>query len=469
VSIGGLVLAAGAASRFGSAKILARLEGRPLLEHVLATARAAGLDPIAVVLGDAAEAVEAGVRWAGEHRVRNPDPARGLSSSLALGLAELVRLDPATDGAVVLLGDQPLTRPDVVAALLAAPTDPARPFVAPRYAGGGGSNPVLVRRAGFGLAAETTGDRGLGPLLASRPGEVQEIDVPGTNPDVDTPSDLAAVAAAAWDRRVIANREQVDRFREVPDGVDFYAPVSSLFRADPARDDDPSLAALLDLVRPGDTVLDIGCGAGRFALPLARRVRRVIGVDPSAAMLAGLREGMTEHGIANIQVVEGRWPAVAAALARDQAGPMADVALIAHVGYDVAPIEPFLSAMEAAAGRRCVAMLMDRAPASIADPFWPVVHGEARVPLPAAGDLLDLLAARGRRPTVRWLERPPRAFPTRDDLVRSLRRQLWASPGSAKDAHLDAAIDELAEERDGSWYVLADQDGRVALIDWPPR
>jgi hypothetical protein len=68
---------------------------------------------------------------------------------------------------------------------------------------------------------------------------------------------LGAAAAAteleaAWDARVRGNREQVDRIREVPDG-DFYAPVSQLFRADPARADDPVLGRLVALARRGST------------------------------------------------------------------------------------------------------------------------------------------------------------------------------------------------------------------------
>ncbi len=57
--------------------------------------------------------------------------------------------------------------------------------------------------------------------------------VAGDNPDVDTRADLVAMLEAAWAARVRANREQVDRVREVPDGADFYAPVTGLFRADP--------------------------------------------------------------------------------------------------------------------------------------------------------------------------------------------------------------------------------------------
>src|SRR3990170_4029166 len=93
---------------------------------------------------------------------------------------------------------------------------------------------------------------------------------------------------AAWRARVVADKAQVDRAREVEDPADFYAPVTSRFRMDPRRTDDPTLDALLSLARPDDVWLDIGAGGGRYALPLALRVREVVAIDPSPSLLAAL-------------------------------------------------------------------------------------------------------------------------------------------------------------------------------------
>ena len=97
-------------------------------------------------------------------------------------------------------------------------------------------------------------------MLAAHPDLVNEVAVPGANPDVDTRADLARAIETAWAERVRANRDQVERIREIPDGTDFYAPVHSLFRADPTRTDDPVLDALLALVRSGERWLDVGAG-----------------------------------------------------------------------------------------------------------------------------------------------------------------------------------------------------------------
>ncbi|MBK7330534.1 MAG: class I SAM-dependent methyltransferase [Dehalococcoidia bacterium] len=108
------------------------------------------------------------------------------------------------------------------------------------------------------------------------------------------------------------------------------------------------------MVQPGETWLDIGAGAGRYALPLALAGASVVALDPSKAMLAGLREAMTEFEVGGIKAIEARWPT--------EDPPVADVAFIAHVSYDIAEIGPFLDAMEASARRMCVAVLLSRRP-----------------------------------------------------------------------------------------------------------
>jgi molybdenum cofactor cytidylyltransferase len=189
----GILLVGGASSRFGSPKALAMLEGRPMLEHVLDVVAAAGLDPVVVVLGAAADEIQRAVRWREERRIRNAQPARGLSSSLRLGLDALATIEPPVAAVVVLLGDQPRTDAVVIRALLERRGMTERPIVVPRYALGGGSNPVVVDRSAFDLVRTAEGDRGLGPLIAAHAELVEVVPVPGRNPDVDTPADLEQV------------------------------------------------------------------------------------------------------------------------------------------------------------------------------------------------------------------------------------------------------------------------------------
>jgi CTP:molybdopterin cytidylyltransferase MocA/SAM-dependent methyltransferase len=455
--VAAIVLAAGAASRFGSPKALAQLDGRPLLEHVLDAVRTAGIEETIVVLGHAAQEIEDGIDWLTERRVRNPDP-RLLSGSLQIGLAAIAELDPPPRAVVIVLGDQPRTRPDVIRALIVAARSSDRPVVVPRYADGGGANPVLLQAGGFGIVDEATGDRGLGPILASDPDLVLEVPVPGSNPDIDRPSDLVELA---WADRVRANREQVDRIREVPDGADFYAPVRSLFRADPDRAGDPVLDGLRALARADQTWLDIGAGAGRYALPLARAVREVIAIEPSEGMVDAMIQDAEAAGIANVRPVAARWPMADP--------PSADVALIAHVGYDIEAIGPFLDAMEHSAGELCVAVLMERPPASVAYPFWPLVHAEERVPLPALPEFLELLRARGRDPHVTMTEATPRRFSDPAAIEGFLRRQLWIADGGAKQTRFNEELKQRVVAGDDGQYGLVGQVPlAVGIVSWSP-
>ena len=187
-----IVLAAGASRRFGSPKLLARLAGRPVLERVLDAAAAAGLMDVVVVLGTDSAAVIDAVTWRTERIRVNPRPMDGLSSSLRIGL-DVAAEDPTVDAVLVLLGDQPSVRPEVIAAVLAAAETSAQPIVRVRYADDDAPNPVLIRRVAWALAAGLSGDRGLQPLLAERADLVAEVAAPGSNPDIDTPEDLARV------------------------------------------------------------------------------------------------------------------------------------------------------------------------------------------------------------------------------------------------------------------------------------
>ncbi len=199
-SFAAVVLAAGVGTRFGGGKVRATLDGHPLVAHVLTAARGAGLARIVLVLGHDAGAVRA-VLLADNSRALdgvlmavNPAPERGMATSLRLGLAA-ARAEPAPIGILVLLGDQPRVRPEVLAALVEAArmAAPGSLAVAPHYADDAAPNPVLLLPSSWPLAASLDGDRGVGPLLALEPGRVVRVPVSGRNPDVDTPDDLATL------------------------------------------------------------------------------------------------------------------------------------------------------------------------------------------------------------------------------------------------------------------------------------
>ncbi len=267
----------------------------------------------------------------------------------------------------------------------------------------------------------------------------------------------------AWAARVRANREQSERVREEPKAADFYAPVRGLFVADPRRTDDQTLDLLLEIARPGETWLDIGAGAGRYALSLALRVGAVVALDPSEGMLDALREGMERHAIRNVRPIHARWPLDP----RAGAALHADVALIAHLGYDVEEIGAFVDAMGSAAGRLCVAVMAERVPSAPAGPFWPVVHAQERIELPGLAAFLAILRARGTAPSVAYAARQSRGFASRDTVLAWLRNQLFVAPGSAADGRLVAELERrMVAGHDGSVRLVPELETRVGIASW---
>ena len=199
--LGVVVLAAGAARRFGGGKLSAELDGRPLLQHVLDAVAVFEPAVTLIVLGPPSEAnerLEAAISWRSELRVRNPAPERGLASSLQAGVAAARAVTPHLDGLFVVLGDQPRLSPPVLRTVAAAAAratidGTSSSVFVPRYAQGGGANPALLLRAAWPLVDTLDGDTGMVGLIRGRPELVREVAVPGSNPDVDTPDDLAAL------------------------------------------------------------------------------------------------------------------------------------------------------------------------------------------------------------------------------------------------------------------------------------
>ncbi len=140
---------------------------------------------------------------------------------------------------------------------------------------------------------------------------------------------------------------------------------------------------------------------------------------------------------------------------------------MAHVGYDVEAIVPFLDAMEATAHTRCVAVFMAESPAAIAAPFWPLVHGQERVALPALPEFLELLDARGVRPDASMVNSERRRWRDRNELLAFLRRQLWTSPGSDPDRRLESAVNERTIVTSDGAIELAPTSVRdIGVVTW---
>jgi CTP:molybdopterin cytidylyltransferase MocA len=190
--VAGLVLAAGAGSRFGAAKQLARFRGRPLVERPLQAMAGAGLDGVFVVLGAEADRIAGEADLAGAEVVRCTGWADGQSASLRAGLRAA---DAAGAGAVVVvLADQPLVEAAAIRRVVA--TWAGEPAVQARYRGVPG-HPTLLARALWPRLSALEGDRGAGELLRGEAVTRVDCDGLGSADDADTPEELAALERRA--------------------------------------------------------------------------------------------------------------------------------------------------------------------------------------------------------------------------------------------------------------------------------
>jgi molybdenum cofactor cytidylyltransferase len=190
--IAGLLLASGASRRFGSNKLLAPLDGRPVVRWS-AEALASAVDETWVVVPARSAEVRAALDGLPVRCVENLVADEGMASSIRAGIAAL----PAeADAVVITLGDQPLIDGDVIRRVVATwRASPApRSAVVAAYEDGRG-HPVLFDAALFPALLALEGDRGARELLASLGEAAIVVGVPGGRPaDVDTPEALASLA-----------------------------------------------------------------------------------------------------------------------------------------------------------------------------------------------------------------------------------------------------------------------------------
>ncbi len=192
--IGAVVLAAGRSSRFGAGnKLLAEVDGEPMVRRAARAAIEGGAAAVAVVTGHEREEVEAALAGLDVRFVHNPDFAGGQSTSVRAGIAAVPE---DCEGAVVLLGDMPRVDGQVVRRVIGAYRPVGGVFVVvPEHEGRRG-NPVLWSRRFFPELMALEGDRGARELIARDPAAVATVEAgPAVLFDVDTPEALDGPAA----------------------------------------------------------------------------------------------------------------------------------------------------------------------------------------------------------------------------------------------------------------------------------
>ncbi|MEH0074030.1 molybdopterin-binding/glycosyltransferase family 2 protein [Pannonibacter sp. Pt2] len=188
---GGIILAAGSSSRMaGGNKLLAQLEGKSVVRHVIDAADASYLEEVIMVTGHMAERVSEEADGSRVRAVINPGFDEGMASSIRLGLRTLPE---DLDGVVILLGDMPRITGAMIDALIAAHDRSEGRLIVLATAEGKRGNPVLIDTRFREDLMQLQGDTGARHLIGAHGDVCAEVELGrAARLDLDTRESLAA-------------------------------------------------------------------------------------------------------------------------------------------------------------------------------------------------------------------------------------------------------------------------------------
>ncbi len=274
------------------------------------------------------------------------------------------------------------------------------------------------------------------------------------------------LAAARW-RRLVADRlDERDRLSPGLGSLsgEFWDRRAERYAASTSLTDaesDPFLRRLRRVTDSSSTVIDVGSGTGRFAVPLAADVGHVTAVDPSEAMLNILARDAEQLGLTNLTTVLGTWEEAVTA--------DADAVFSAFVLTLVPDVCPFVTKLDRAARHHVFLYLGAYCGDAVLDPLWRHFHGAPRTPGPSYLDALAVLRELGIEAQVKVVEITNRKrFATIDEAVEHYREALLLTDTFDVRRELGSLL--------GSW--LLGRRGALrsplrtlpaAIIHWRPR
>jgi molybdenum cofactor cytidylyltransferase len=183
-----IILAAGLSSRMGKSKQLLTIEGEPLLRRTAKTAIGSRASHTVVVVGSEEPTHRATIEDLPVSIATNPDPSRGMGSSIKVGLHHLLALTPALDSVVIMLCDQPGVTSQHINLIIAVYETTFGHIVASEYSGVCGV-PALFDKEIFPALLAMTDEGGAKTIIQKNIANVTTIPFPEGVIDLDTPED----------------------------------------------------------------------------------------------------------------------------------------------------------------------------------------------------------------------------------------------------------------------------------------
>lgn len=253
--------------------------------------------------------------------------------------------------------------------------------------------------------------------------------------------------AEQW-RSLVAERAAGAAGHADPSYWDRRAPTFA--RSTQARSD-AFLDVIGDYLSPGKTLIDVGAGSGRHAVPLSERLEWVTAVEPSEGM-----RGQIPHRD-NMTVVASTWQEAAVA--------PADLLICSHVLYGVEDPVPFIAKMEASARERIFIMLRESPMAHLGALVRDQLLGQ-EPRLPRFSELFMLLVQIGIAPDVKFTSYPnPQQYADIDEAL----ADCAAVIGDRWDEKKGRTMVEALLERDGEGLVFKGGVTLTGIAHWRPQ
>ena len=268
-------------------------------------------------------------------------------------------------------------------------------------------------------------------------------------------------ASALWAERVEAHHRQSALARKAngwPD-ADPWEAVSSLFMADPLRTHDQVLNLVSAKIDRDASIIDVGGGASRYALPLANAGHRLTVIEPSAAMCLSLQDLTESLGSIDLSVVQDSW--------EDAKVEPADVVLCSHVLGSTPDAARFIGKLADHARSKIILVESMTWPLAVFSEFWAEYYGEKRTDLPGIPEIMALLWEMGITPDLEMLEPSQnRAVPSKETALALLKSVLFLRGDVEEDSLLLALFDQLTEHGPEGYQLKNALPRRQGVISW---
>jgi ubiquinone/menaquinone biosynthesis C-methylase UbiE len=264
-----------------------------------------------------------------------------------------------------------------------------------------------------------------------------------------------------WQKTVENEHAQSDRARKTVASADFWGPVAHRFvpvkKGESAPDD--TVERLAEMISPEDTVLDVGAGAGRLAVPIADHCAHVTAVEPSEAMRERMASTVEAWQVGNVDIVASRWEEA-------DVDPH-NLVVCAHVVYTVTEIESFIRKLSKHARKKVALISFERPATATYHPLWSHVHDEQRIELPSLAQIEKLLSEMSinfeKTMLQEWISR---SFGSREQALAECEARLFVEPGSEKSRRLSTVLDEDLVEVEGGFRLQWAEPHRPLIISW---